>query len=334
MIAALDFSKWFTVAAGAVSGPSLMRLRLKLLAWWDGENYDEAAAEAAIAERFPNYKGVDLAGAATRDANDRYRDKLQNMENRLQVAELLWGPGYVGPGEPAWHADIVKPMTLNEEHSIVMVGAGLGGPARDIANETGAWVAAYERRKDVESACRQQCEAAGMGKKISTELFSPLEFSLPEKKFQGFISLFESHGIPDKMELITQSAGALQKKKPFMLVDYVASEKHDSFPDAFSPYWGAVELWTEDQYKDAIVSAGIDLRVHEDVTEKILQMIADAWANWEQAVKKLEEVDIDDEDRYGLIRILSEEAQLWAARQEALKSRKLFIMRFFGLKKK
>jgi hypothetical protein len=61
---------------------------------------------------------------------------------RISVAEALWGEGFLFPGGEAETLRLAKPLGLSEASSLLLLGAGTGGPARSIATALGVWVRA------------------------------------------------------------------------------------------------------------------------------------------------------------------------------------------------
>ena len=339
MLAALSPAK-FLGGFGLLVDPRRRAYALmQFKAWWEGEEFDPDAANAELNLRFGDkpteYKDVESDEAPAKERNiDIWKPKLQSMHNRLQVSELLWGPGYVGPGDKDWHEQLGQTLNVNSENSLAIIGGGLAGPAREISEDTGVWTTVFERISDVAEAARKQNEGTPAGKKITVESFDPLTIDLPQEKFHGLITLFEAHRIPDKAALIAAGAASIQSKAPFLLIDYVLGSGEPNVKETFMGYWGPTELWTEDQYKEEMENNDIDVRVNEDITEPVLGYIGKAWADWEEVIKKIETFDVDEEERGALIRILGEEAEMWTARQTALKERSLRVVRLFGLKKK
>src|SRR5215469_13451931 len=56
---------------------------------------------------------------------------------RLTIAQWLWGDGFVMPGDADFVLELVKPFGLTPAMSMLDLSAGLGGPARAIAQAFG-----------------------------------------------------------------------------------------------------------------------------------------------------------------------------------------------------
>src|SRR5690242_14528675 len=58
---------------------------------------------------------------------------------RIAVAETLWGEGFLFPGGAEEILRLAKPLGLSPASSLLLLGAGSGGPPCCIANTLGVW---------------------------------------------------------------------------------------------------------------------------------------------------------------------------------------------------
>ncbi|HLU91831.1 MAG TPA: hypothetical protein VKZ46_04530, partial [Pedomonas sp.] len=93
-------------------------LSLRLKAWWEG--YDLAIRPK---QKIP----LDM-GTLSQDAV-RY-DAPEPKSMRLEVMQQIWGKGMSGPGDEDYILRLVKPLGLSPAHTVIDVGAGLGGATR------------------------------------------------------------------------------------------------------------------------------------------------------------------------------------------------------------
>ena len=321
----------------ALSGPRMRYYWRMFLAWWDGGEFDTDAERARLAEELEalKQKGAAEAEVAAPTAEvpgheQTYRAKEAEMGARLRVAQMIWGEGYLHPGTEETHIEYAKTMRMSGEKSMAVVGLGLGGPAREMARDTGVWVTGYAWPKSIADVAREQSKTAGMVKKVEVVDFSPEEDELPKEKFAGVISLAELSFAPKRTALIKQMYQSLKKGGAFLVTDYVIEA--GASVKGFDEYWGQPSFWTEDQYKTVIQKCGFDFRVGEDLTEAHLALIVAGWGNWRQIVENINGTNLPEEDQQRMLKILAKEASLWADRQEALRSGAIRYFRFFGMK--
>ncbi len=94
---------------------------------------------------------------------------------RLAQAESRWGEGFITPGGADEVKRLTAPFGLSAAHSLLLVGAGAGGPARAIAADLGVWVAGYEADPDLVAVAGRRLQRAGaaLAKRASVSQWRP-----------------------------------------------------------------------------------------------------------------------------------------------------------------
>jgi len=312
----------------ALSDPKLALAWARFVAWWEGEPFDEAAAARAAAARRQASEG-----AAERRHDETWRAPLQDLAAHARVAQWLWGEGHLAPFPDDLQIEFAKALLLNAEKSLAVIGPGLGAGARAIARETGVWIDGYEPRADIAAAGAEQCVAAGMGKKVQISHWDADAPDLPHNKFHAVLCVGELMFVQDKTAVLAAIKGGLKKNGAFLWADYVAGEggAADMAQASFSPCWGAPHLQTAAACAEMMGAQGFDVRVREDVTSAHLDDIAEGWGRWRTVAAAIEQADLSEDERAGLMRVFHEAAQMWAARREALSQGALKVFRFLAM---
>src|SRR5215212_3515379 len=68
---------------------------------------------------------------------------------RMGVLDSLWGDGFVFPGGEAETLRLAKPLGLSSASSLLLLGAGAGGPCCSVAQNLGVWVSGYEANAEL-----------------------------------------------------------------------------------------------------------------------------------------------------------------------------------------
>src|SRR3546814_6096004 len=76
-------------------------------------------------------------------------DAPEPRSMRLEVMQQIWGKGMSGPGDEEYILRLVKPLALNPAHTVIDVGAGLGGATRLIAEKFDIWITGLESDREV-----------------------------------------------------------------------------------------------------------------------------------------------------------------------------------------
>ncbi len=308
------------------------QLRKKFTAWWEGV---DAAPEA---ENQPAYSvpPSEAPQSGTDPANSQasgYRPNAPTLEAHLTIAQSLWGQGFVGPGDAAFILDIVSQLIISKEKTVGYLGLGLGGPAREITKETGAWITGYETREQSVKTAREQCMMAGLAKKVTVEPFVPGETALPKNRFHVMICRDELCFIPDKEEILKGIYKALTKGGLCLITDYVHTGRQDAdLSKCFSSVWGTPSLWPADRYPHAFLDLGFDLRVQADLTPQYISMIANSSGGWSDLMRLAESGSEEIGDKRGFVMALASEAAVWAERLNAMRNGELGVYRYILLK--
>ena len=293
--------------------------RRKFSAWWEGDEYESSAANA-----------MDEAVSMARDLDDV--TSVSESVLSMAVAQAVWGHGYLDPGSPDYHEEISRPLMLNKDMSVAYIGAGLGGPARDIVRAFDTWITGYEEDEGAISEGQRQNEMAGLAKKVTLNTFDPASPKLPKKKYQAIVAAGVLHDLEKLSPLIDSVTLSLKDGGTFLFTDYVVKEdtlSEEKFEQLF-PKGGQGEHWTHKDYDQAITDAGLALRFQDDLTESYMGLIQDAGPLWSKLQSELEgESAFLKSAIYGAV---GTEQAKWTARLDALKAGELGIYRYMAVK--
>ena len=145
---------------------------------------------------------------------------------RIEVNNALWGPGYLFPGGEIETLRMAKPMQLSGETSVLLLGAGAGGPARSLCVKFGSWVTALEENPELAVAAMEFALKANLGKRVQVEQWSPKEPEL-RKRYYNHCLAFEPMRGAQPEPLLTALGGALKSGGHLAMVELVADAPLD-----------------------------------------------------------------------------------------------------------
>lgn len=332
----------------AVEKPEIP-LRVRLEAWWEGEGVEEILAKrqerlgntddgAAGARAAEGDAGGGKASGAAPDAKAKQAvEKVVEVDKsdgiwsnwRIEVAEMVWGKGFTSFGGGDHAVKAVQSYNITSAMTLLVLGAGLGGPARAIGSKFDAWVSGLESSKLLAAAGMQHSVDAGMSKKtpITHADFENLE--LKENSFNCVYAKEVLYNVEDKEGLLESVHMALRYDGPLLITDYMAVE--GSGESAEVAAWMEAEpvkphLWTQEQAENALRQLMFDVRVVEDVTDIHRAEINQAWAKF-IAGKAQSGIPAK------LSAVVDAEAERWTRLVAALDSGALRLIRICGLKK-
>jgi SAM-dependent methyltransferase len=292
----------------------LANFKRRFGAWWEGYYLND-----------PNAQDRPVEVVATEE--DKKADKWS--QERIKVAELIWGDGFTFPGGADHVLQMVKPMTLTSAKSMLDIGCGLGGATRAIAKTFGTWVIGMEGSPALAAAGMRASEAAGMGKKAPIQHFDPATIELPGKKYDAVCVRNVFANLEDKARLLTQVERSLKPGGSMLVSDFTVRETGAS--SAMLKAWsdaedGSPKPCTLDDFKRNCEGLKLDMRVAEDMTAEFRNLVVKGWAN-------LAEILQGKSVEPGEAAALAKEIKLWQIRLAALDSGDLRVVRLFGLKK-
>jgi SAM-dependent methyltransferase len=305
-------------------------LRNRLKAWWEG--YDGQEYHAWLTSRS---RGNPAPQKPAKERSARRKAGLRRetawKSERIDISNLIWGDGYCGPGGPQHVIDLVKLLGLTPEMSVLLVGGGLGGPARVLAKEFGCYVDAIEQSKELAAAGSEMSHVAGLSKKAAIEHYDFGRCPPFKRKYDAAISTEALFTVENKPGVLKAAHAALKPCKLLVVTDYVLD-------DAADPEDPDLQQWFDNEpteifpiQNDAMINlieqAHFNLRVKEDVSETVRSQIARSWASAGEIAQKL--LDRGDEGR-PMVDTLLREAIHWSRRSSLLDKHKVRVMRYLA----
>jgi len=302
----------------------IRELRFRVICWWEGYDLDSYRHWAGARPGGDPSAPIDVDSVASQGL-DRHGKPLWTA-TRIEVAEKLWGEGFVSPGGAEYIPELVKPLGLNPAMSVLDLHAELGGAARVMVSAFGTWITGLEPNPLLAAEGMDRSKKVGMGKQAPIAPYDPSEFKYGKRVDCIFAKeLFFS--VPNKDKLLDSLERSLKPRGQFLFTDYVFVQK--PVASGALDNWRSREPlepqpWTVQEYENALRQRNLDLRVSEDVTEihkgHILTAIQNLYAFIGQH-------DVEA----GTKQAVKEEVELWGARIAAIEAG-LRLYRFYALK--
>lgn len=326
------------------AGTPKFSLFLRFRAWWEGEDAAELMAREASDFEGESEEGAEDAEKggggfsgelkATKAASTDPHSSLWS-ETRVNVAEMVWGEGFLGPGGEGYALDMVKPLAFNPKQTVLELGAGLGGPARAISQKFDLWIAAMEPCKFLVDAGMEQATMAGEAKKVEMEQVNMEDLELRKGKYNAIFSDKALFAVRKKNQCFKNIYQALKAKGQFMLVDYILPKavgdtvelKNWILSEEVPP-----ELWSLKQVHDCLEGLGLDIRVEEDITGSFRKRLMVGWGEF---LSDLRHRDFHGEGRLAGEKgdFLIKEVERWRQRDKVLASGHVGVFRIHAFKK-
>jgi len=305
------------------AGPSEVPLRHRLHAWWEGYEPALGAYEKAAYEEQKAPSGNQTPKPATPIAVEKGW-----TDARIEVAKRLWGEGFLSPGGAEYVIKTVKPLALDSTKSLLLLGAGLGGVARAIAEESGVWITGQEKDAQLAERGMELSTRAGLEKRVPITHYDPDSYKPKTRFYDCAFAKEEFFAVANKEHLFAAIYHGLKRDGQLLFTDFVLQKSGMSSPAIEK--WAAKEpypphLWSVDQVTACLKNQGFDIRIIEDISEEHRHIAVEAWSEFARHLRP-------EKIEPGIGPVLTDEAERWQRRMEALGSGDIRIYRFHAIK--
>jgi cyclopropane fatty-acyl-phospholipid synthase-like methyltransferase len=246
---------------------------------------------------------------------------------RISVAEALWGQGFIFPGGAEETLRLAKPLGLSPASSLLLLGAGSGGPPSCIATEWGVWVSGYEENPHLTSIANERSLQAGLGRRAQVEPWNPLTPKFSPRYYHHAVAIEPLRGARPEPSL-AGVALAVKSGGQFVLTEAVADVPLEP-DDPTVAVWARLEHRPADVPTELVISEllarlGFEVRIVEDISRRHLQY---ALAGWRDAVQAMAGV----RPTVRQLSLIVREAELWMARFRLMRAGKLRLVRWHAI---
>ncbi len=196
--------------------------------------------------------------------------------NSLQLAEWLWGAGFVHPDSAAEALDLVRPFNLERNSRLLEISAGLGGAAVAVSSKFGCRITGLERDPEM---VRRSAKTVSRSPDVSMKLLGGGPYKFPEPRSDHVYGRFALHDMPDREKFLDGLGGAMKPGGHLALVEYIPAQPNSPHLKAWATRLKRPsDPWTIDKWRQVLGSLGFDLRIEEDISEPHRKMILSGWA--------------------------------------------------------
>jgi len=201
----------------------------------------------------------------------------------LTIRQWLYGSGFIIPGDASYVLELVKPFHLSPAMTMLDMAAGLGGPARAVAEAFNTYVTGYVRDPDLARRATEETAARGFSRHVQISAFDPESFELRAGFYDHALAREATYYVGQKERFLRVINQAMKPFGQLILTDFVLDRSAGDRPE-LAAWDGASrykpQLWTAAQYSDCFKSLGFDLRIANDITPDYRKLILLAWKNF------------------------------------------------------
>lgn len=247
---------------------------------------------------------------------------------RMDVVDALWGEGFLFPGGALETMRLAKPLGLSAASSLLLLGAGAGGPACTVATKVGVWVAGFEVDPDLVNAASERIIRSKLGRRAQVETWNPAEPEFTPRYYHHGLALEPLRGSAPEPTLAA-IASALKPGGQLSMVELVATAPLE-LSDPTVARWSQLEnrdpatLPSEVTITRVLGRLGFDVRIVEDISQRHMQQ---ALLGWRTSVRGME----DEKPSPRMAQQLIGEAELWLMRLRLFRSGRLRMVRWYAI---
>lgn len=248
--------------------------------------------------------------------------------SRLALANRLWGSGFILPGGEIEILRLVRPLGAAPANSLLIVGAGSGGPAVAVTRNFGAWVTALDHDPSLVAAARGFTSKAQLTTKIRIEAWAPSDPVFAPKSHHHCLALEPLNGAQPE-PILDGLARALRHGGQLVMTELTADTPLN-VNDPTVARWAALErrdpftLVSGLAITRMLARVGLDVRVAEDVSARHLEQ---AMLGWRVLLRDLEGARPPRQEAAQMVA----EAELWLLRRRLMRDGRLRMMRWHAM---
>ncbi len=303
---------------------------VRFKAWWEGLEPEAMIARVSDGDT-GNSASSPSAAAIEVDVPDPEEQVLVWPESRLSFCRRLWGRQFdvVCPGQSEFSVELVRPMALNNQNSLLDLSAGLGGGSRKVHMELGVWVTGMERDAELAAHADEISNIKGVARQVPVSAYDPQTVAFKPASFDGALIREMLHELPLKSAFLRKVSEAIRPFGHIVITDLMLRDE-EAAEDVNVKAWLTQEPENATpsvagDYTQMLESMGFDVRVEKDESKTYTGQISRSWAEFVQGLSR-EDLTRD------FVNQMMKEAEYWMARSRALESGALRLYRIHAIK--
>ena len=247
---------------------------------------------------------------------------------RLAVTDALWGDGFQFPGGELETLRLARPLGLSAASSLLLVGAGSGGPPCCVASHLGVWVTGFEAEPALAALGSERSIRIGLGRRAQIETWDPNAADFGRSYFHHGLGL-EALRDGNPEPVLTALATALKPGGQLTLIETTADtplDMHDPVVAGWAhlDHRNPANVPTQAAVTRMLGRLGFEVRIVEDISHRHVQQ---AMFSWRQVVGGLEQIRPTARQAGPLVG----EAELWLLQLRLFRDQKLRRTRWHAI---
>ena len=235
-----------------------------------------------LAERLPRWRRATL---------DKPRPSQRAQSRASPAAELpmldpvvlrqwIYGAGHVIPGDLEYFKDLVKPLGLGPEMTLLDLNAGMGGAGIAIAQTCNTYIAGFDRDPALARAGASFLRTQKSGRRVQLASYDPENFALRPAFYDCVLAREVISTLADKEAFFQAISQGLKSFGQIVITDFVRGKAAPDDPTLTG--WAGMHdhkpiLWAGEDYVACLERLGCNVLIANDTSADYRALILRSW---------------------------------------------------------
>ena len=284
--------------------------RARLRAWWEGADFDEDAAIAAVEA---SLAGGEVSGDADAELFDE--PEIEAPARLLALCQI-WGQGRVRPGEDALDGLEPARIGLASDATLAFLSPGLAAPILAIARAHPGRIDVFEWREEAIEALKYGVRKAKLDDRVTVTRIDLDAHVWPAGAYDGLLSIDDFAYVGFPPHLAHQLIKCLKPGACAVVEAYVGPPTPD-LATAFASSFAEPQIRARGDLLKYFEDVGFTLEADEDLTGEFIDLARQGFKRLEAALTQPAAFDVST------ARELAWEMEAWRMRLKLLGQRRL-----------
>ncbi|MCZ6845482.1 MAG: methyltransferase domain-containing protein, partial [Alphaproteobacteria bacterium] len=206
---------------------------------------------------------------------------------RIDLMERLWGTGFLLPGGTEFVSELTRPLNLGSKTSVLVLGAGMGGPSNSIAKEFGAFIDGIEPDPELAVAGVKRAAIVKGMSRVTIKNLSIDDDSAFARKYDAIFGQEILLQRANVSQLLDRCANALKENGKLVITDFTSADETagSSIEAWLKREKAAGSIREEGELRALFTEAGFRMRTVEDLTDRYIGLVHNGWVALERSLR-------------------------------------------------
>jgi SAM-dependent methyltransferase len=227
-----------------------------------------------LAERLPRRRRASMGTAPASAAAQA------PLLDPIILRQWIYGSGCVIPGDALYFKELMNPVGLHPETSLLDLNAGMGGPGIAITQAWKSSVTGFDRNPDLVQAGTSFLRTQKAGRRVQLAPYDPENFELRAGFYDCVMVREVISTLVDKEAFFQAVSLGLKSFGQIVITDFVRGDATAS--DSGFARWAAMQerkplLWPGEDYIACLERLGCDVLIARDATASYRSLLLRSW---------------------------------------------------------